>query len=49
MHVFITSRLDYHNADFFPGLPEKAINKLQIIQIAAALVLEHSDPLKMSF
>ena len=41
MHAFITSRLDHCSA-LFSSLPKKTINKLQIIQNAAALVLSNT-------
>ncbi len=41
VHVFMTSRLDYCNA-LLRGCPASSINKLQIVQNAAARVLSRS-------
>ncbi len=48
VHAFMTSRLDYCNA-LLGGCPASSINKLQIVQYAAARVLTRSrtyDPIK---
>ncbi len=53
VHAFISSRLDYCNA-LFPGLTNQALNKLQLIQNAAARILtktnryEHITPVLKS-
>ncbi len=44
VHAFMTSRMDYCNA-LLGGCPESSINKLQIVQNAAARVLTRS-PIK---
>ncbi len=41
VHAFMTSRLDYCNA-LLGGCPASSINKLQIVQNAAARVLTRS-------
>ncbi len=41
VHAFMTSRLDYFNA-LLGGCPASSINKLQIVQNAAARVLTRS-------
>ncbi len=41
VHAFMTSRLDYCNA-LLGGCPASSINKLQIVQHAAARVLTRS-------
>ncbi len=41
VHAFMTSRLDYSNA-LLGGCPASSINKLQIVQNAAARVLTRS-------
>ncbi len=53
VHAFMTSRLDYCNA-LLGGCPASSINKLQIVQNAAARVLtrsrkyEHITPILQS-
>ncbi len=42
VHAFMTSRLDYCNA-LLGGCPASSINKLQIVQNAAARVLTRSE------
>ncbi len=41
VHAFMTSRLDYYNA-LLGGCPASSINKIQIVQNAAARVLTRS-------
>ncbi len=41
VHAFVTSRLDYYN-ELLGGCPASSINKLQIVQNAAARVLTRS-------
>ncbi len=42
VHAFMTSRLDYCNA-LLGGCPASSINKLQVVQNAAARVLTRSS------
>lgn len=42
VHVFVTSRLDYHNS-LLSGCPNKAAKTLQLIQRAASRVLKRTN------
>ncbi len=48
VHAFVTSRLDYCNA-LDVGCPASSINKLQVVQKAAARVLISRDGYRLHF
>ncbi len=47
VHAFISSRLDYCNA-LFAGVTKQALNKLQLIQNAAARAITRTTPILIS-